>query len=133
MVAITTMPGAPSVIEGIIDVRGELVPVFDLRGRFGLEPRSLWPTQHLVIANALGRVVAFRVDRVDWMADVDDASIDDPSRVVPGTKHIAGVAKLDDGLVLIHDLDEFLSQSEAAQLDAAMQAMAASAGAEDTE
>jgi purine-binding chemotaxis protein CheW len=120
VVAITPVPGAPDAVEGIIDVRGEIVAVFDLRARFGLEARPIWPTQHLVIAVAAGRTVAFRVDRVDWMVVVDDASIQDPGQVVVGARHIAGVGKLEDGLVLIHDLDGFLTQAEGEALDQAL-------------
>ncbi len=119
-VAIAPLPGAPSVIEGVIDVRGEVVPVFDLRARFALPPRSVWPTQHLIIAWARDRRVAFRVDRADWMVDVDDASLVEPATIVPGVQHIAGVATLDDGLVLIHDLDTFLAAAESEALERAL-------------
>ncbi len=121
-VAITPVPGAPAVVEGVIDVRGEVVPVFDLRARFGLPARALHPAQHFIIARAGERTVALRVDRADWMRDVDDASITPAGRNVPAGPHIIGVARLDDGLVLLHDLDAFLSDAESHALDAALDA-----------
>jgi purine-binding chemotaxis protein CheW len=119
-VAISPLPGAPSVIEGIIDVRGEVVPVFDLRARFGLLPRPVWPTQHLIIARVGDRLVAVRVDRAEWMVEVEDGAVVDATRVASSAKHIAGVATLEDGLVLIHDLDTFLNAFESQALEEAM-------------
>jgi purine-binding chemotaxis protein CheW len=121
-VAITPVPGMPSVVEGIIDVRGEVVPVFDLRARFGLPARALHPAQHFVIARAGERTVALRVDRAEWMQKLDDASFTAADRNVPAAKHIVGIARLEDGLVLIHDLDAFLTAAESDTLDAALEA-----------
>jgi purine-binding chemotaxis protein CheW len=100
------LPGAPDAVEGLVNVRGTLAPVFDLRKRFGLPPRAIDPSDHLVLATAGGRLVAFRADRV-----VDFA------RFAPETVEAAI-----EGLVLIHDLTAFLSASESDSLDEAMRA-----------
>jgi purine-binding chemotaxis protein CheW len=119
-VRVAPLPGAPEVVEGLVNVRGTLAPVFDLRKRFGLPPRAVDPSDHLVLATAASRLVAFRADRVvDFArfaaADVEAAIVDD-------VEHVAGVAKTPDGLVLIHDLTAFLSVSEADALDEALRA-----------
>jgi purine-binding chemotaxis protein CheW len=119
-VAITPLPSAPAVIEGVINVRGALAPVFDLRARFGLPAKPLEPNDHLIIARARSRLIALRVDRAHWMLDVDDELVEDAARVVPQMQHIDGVAKLADGLVLIHDLDTFLSRAEEVALNRAL-------------
>jgi purine-binding chemotaxis protein CheW len=122
-VAVTPLPGAPPAIAGIISIRGTIVPVFDLRVRFGLPARQLGPSEHFIVAVAQSRTAALRVDSTDWLASVDEASLGDTRTAVADTKHIEGVALLPDGLVLIHDLDTFLSASESAALDAALLAI----------
>jgi purine-binding chemotaxis protein CheW len=119
-VSVTPLPNAPSVIEGIIDVRGRVVPVFDLRKRFGLPSRELDVADQFVIARAATRLAALHVDRALDLADVDDAAVTSLAAEVPSAQHITGVATMPDGLALIHDVDAFLSAAESASLDAAM-------------
>lgn len=121
-VAITPLAGAPGVIEGVIDVHGTPTPVLDLRARFDMRPKPLAVTDHLVLATAGEREVALRVDRaVDVISLADDevsaARPDDPAM-----RHLAGVAHLPDGLVLVSDLDAFLTQGEAQALSRALAA-----------
>lgn len=119
-VSIVPLPKAPAIIEGVIDVRGTLVPVLDLRARFRLPARPVEPGDHLVLAEAGPRVVALRADRALGLARLQPGGVQDLVTVVPGAEYVAGVARLDDGLVLIHDLAKFLSQAEGAALDAAL-------------
>ena len=119
-VAVARLPGAPRAVDGVIDVRGELVPVLDLRGRLGLPARAVHPDEHLVIADAGGRTVAIRVDSAVELATVDDASLADPRAAVPSAEHVSAVARLPEGMVLIHDLRAFLDDAEAGALDAAL-------------
>jgi purine-binding chemotaxis protein CheW len=119
-VTISPLPRAPSVIEGVIDVRGTMVPVFDVRGRFGLAPRAAGPDDHLIVARAGERPVAVRVDRALDLVRVAPDQIQAAEQLSSNLGHVAGVARLADGLVVIHDLAAFLSQAEADQLSAAM-------------
>ena len=119
-VAITALPAAPPIVEGIINVRGTLVPVLDVRQRFGLPRVALAPDQHFIIAMADERVVALRVDRALDLVAADKDAIESASRVAPGAGYVAGIAKLADGLLVIHDLASFLSLEEAGQVDAAV-------------
>jgi len=123
-VAIAPLPKAPPIVEGVINVRGTVVPILDIRQRFGLSPTPVAPEQHLLIAQSGGRVVALRVDRAVDLVSVDEAAIESAARVVPGAEYVAGIAKLPDGLIVIHDLERFLSLEEAGQLDAAGEAAA---------
>jgi purine-binding chemotaxis protein CheW len=118
-VAITPLPRAPAIVEGVINVRGQLVPALDLRQRFELPPNPINLQQHVIIANADSRLVALRVDRVLDFATVHDEDIEAATRVVPGAEYAEGIAKLSDGLLVIHDLARFLSLEEGGQLDAA--------------
>lgn len=130
-VAITPLPGAPPVVEGAIDVRGRVVPVLDLRARFGLPPHALDPDQQLILARAGRRLVAVRADRVARLDSVPATAIEVATQVTPTLRHLAGVARLTDGLVLIHDLETFLSQAEAESLEDALAVAERSAGGAD--
>jgi purine-binding chemotaxis protein CheW len=108
----------------VIDLRGQLVPVFDLRHRFGLPMRAVEPDDHLIIARTATRVAALQVDRVLHLADVDPTAIADPRDHLAGDPRVAGVAMLADGLALITDVDTFLSRAEVESLEAALNEMA---------
>jgi purine-binding chemotaxis protein CheW len=120
--AITPLPRAPAVIEGIINIRGRIVPVFNLRRRFGLAENPPHPGEHLLFATAGSRPVAMRVDRVLGAAVVDPQDVEAPYCPHAGASPFTGVAKCADGLVLIHDLGAFLDEAEAADLDKALAA-----------
>ena len=61
--ALLPLPRAPAVVEGILNLRGRVVPVYDIRSRFGLPPKAVELTDHLIVAQAGERLVAVRVDR----------------------------------------------------------------------
>ncbi len=126
-VAIAALPKALPIVEGIINFRGTLVPVLDIRQRFGLPPAPISSEQHFIIAKADSRLVALRADRALDMVAVDEDAIESASRVVPGTEYVAGIARLTDGLLVIHDLERFLSFEEAGQVDAAVAGVLAAA------
>jgi len=120
-VSILPLPGAPSAVRGIVDVRGALAPVLDCRRIFGLPRRPVLPTDHFVVARAGARLVVLVVDRVIDLVPVDEDAIEEAT-VTPAAAHVAGVARLPTGLVLIQDLGAFLSQAEQRALDDAMDA-----------
>ncbi|HEX6307201.1 MAG TPA: chemotaxis protein CheW [Longimicrobiales bacterium] len=124
-VLITPLPDAPPVIEGVVEVRGELVPVYDLRLRFGHEARPLDPEERLVIAWTGSRLAAFRCDTTGWVESISRDRVGSPAALRAAGRHIAGVARLSDGLVLIQDLERFLDEAEATRLGSALSARAA--------
>lgn len=129
-VAITPLAGAPGVVEGVIDVHGTVTPVLDVRARFRLPRRDVVPADQMILARAGGRQVALRVDQVLDVATVPDDQLAVAGPDDPSTRHLAGVARLPDGLVLVHDLDAFLTQGEREAL-AAAEGAAAGAAASD--
>jgi purine-binding chemotaxis protein CheW len=126
-VAIASLPRAPDVVEGVINYRGRVVPVLDIRSRFGLPACPLHPDQHFIVADTGPRLVALRVDRAFDLLDVPLDAIESAAQVAPGTRHAEGIARLPEGLVVIHDLEGFLSLDEGARLDAAVRALGGSA------
>jgi purine-binding chemotaxis protein CheW len=121
-VRIVPLPGAPAIVEGVIDVRGRVVPVLDIRQRFERPAKALAHTDHLVLASVGSRLVAIRVDRALDVVRVEGDTVEDTAALPPCAAHLSGVARLPDGLVLIHDLRTFLQDAETASLDDAVAA-----------
>jgi purine-binding chemotaxis protein CheW len=124
VVTIFPLPKAPAIVEGLVNVRGTIVPVLDIRTRFRLPARSVVPSDHLVLAQALTRVVAIRVDRAIELLSLNEGHFQAARSVVPDSQYAAGVAKLPDGLVVIHDLATFLNDAEGLVLDDALRSSA---------
>lgn len=122
MVAVAPLPQAPDVVEGVIDRRGTIVPVLDVRARFGLPARKPSPDQQLVVGQAGDRTVAVRVDATLGVRAMSADEVDTVATDLPGVRHVVGVTRDDDGIVLVHDLPAFLSWDESARLDEALRA-----------
>lgn len=121
-VAVTPLPGVPPVVEGVIDVRGEVLPVLGLRRRFGLPLRAPALGDRFVLARAGGRRVALRVDEVEEVREIDESELEPAEGVWTAGGRIAGVVRLESGMVLFAEMDSFLTQVEAEALDVAMAA-----------
>lgn len=120
--AFARLPKAPQVIEGVLNFRGAAVPVLDIRARFGLPPRAVRTSDHLVVARAGRRMAAIRVDRVSDLIEAAAKDIEDVGAVTPHSGYVSGVLKLPGDIILIHDLSTFLSEAEAADLDRSLEA-----------
>lgn len=119
-VALTPLPGAPEIVLGVLNLQGRLVPVVDLRRRFGLPARVLAPSDHLLIARTRQRPVALVADAVSGVSACAAPDWVDAGEVLPGLALIDGLVRRKDGLLLVHDLERFLSLDEAARLDAVL-------------
>jgi purine-binding chemotaxis protein CheW len=113
IVEITPLANAPSVVAGVIDVRGVIIPVIDMRCRFGLPRRPAQISDQLLIANSSARKLALCVDAVGEVVEYRTEDFTAAAAVVPGMESLQGIAKLADGLVFIHDLERLLSLEEA--------------------
>jgi purine-binding chemotaxis protein CheW len=120
-VEITPLPHGPDVILGIINVRGQVVPVADIRKRFGLPPRDVAPSDHIVIARTSRRPLALVADVVHGVIECDTDEVIVPAGLVPGLEYVRGIARTQDGFVLIHDLDKFLALDEERSLHRALE------------
>jgi purine-binding chemotaxis protein CheW len=117
---ITLMPKAPEIVVGVVNWHGRVVPVVNMRARFGLTAREIDLADRFIFARTRKRVVALIADSVDGVIFHSREEIISPEHIVPGIEYIDGVAKLEDGLLLIHDLDKFLSLEEENGLDRAL-------------
>lgn len=119
-VEVTPLPNAPAIVVGVIDVEGSVLPVLNIRRRFRLPEREISPADQLLIARTARRIVVLAVDEAQGVVEHPATEVVESAQIVPGLEQLQGVAKLDDGLVLIYDLDKFLSLDEARTLDEAM-------------
>lgn len=120
MVAVTPLPRAPEVVLGMIDLHGEPIPVVDVRHRLGLSPRDYGVAAHLIIASTPRRRLSIPVDEVLGVEEIHPDSVASASAAVPGLGPVAGIASRPDGLVLIHDLEAFLSLDDERALEQAL-------------
>ncbi|MCJ7626351.1 MAG: chemotaxis protein CheW, partial [Anaerolineaceae bacterium] len=117
-VEITRLPKAPEFILGVIDVQGQIIPVIDVCQRLQLPARELDVDDQFIIAHTSRRRVALVVDSVVDVGQIEDRELVNAEQVLPseeyvhGREYIHGIAKLENGLVLICDLDQFLSIEE---------------------
>jgi len=117
---VTPLPGAPAIVLGAIDVQGSVLPVLSIRRRFGLAQPEIAPGDQFALARSAGRPVALVIDEAQGVIEHPAAEVINSAQIVPGMGQVQGVVKLVDGLVLIHDLENFLSLEEASALDEAM-------------
>ena len=118
--AVTPLPGAPPPVIGILDVAGRVLPVLSIRRRLGLEPGAIEPHMHFLIARMANRDVVLPVEEITGVVRVErGAQADDV--VANGFGLVEGVVRLDDGLVLIDDLEKFFSPDEWRQVERALE------------
>ncbi|RZA17687.1 MAG: chemotaxis protein CheW [Lysobacteraceae bacterium] len=128
-VEVTPLPGAPAVVLGVFDLQGVMVPVYDASLRFGAAstPASVSSPvraseQFLVLRTGRG-LAALRVQQTLGVQPLDDLQALPAETQDAGPHWFDGVTRLADGLVLIHDIDHFLSSAEARQLGEALESM----------
>lgn len=114
MQEITRLPQAPHFVEGITNLRGAVVPVIDLRKRFGLLPQEASSETRIVISSMNGTKVGLIVDAVTQVIRVAEEKIEPPPQmsVTINSAFIKNIAKVDDVLVILLDLFKVLSTEE---------------------
>lgn len=120
MVAVSPLPETPAVVAGVINYRGSVVPVFDLRPRFGFPPREFGLSDHLLLGRTSRRMLALPVDEVLGVNEVPVEDTLAPSTLLPGVGYVTGIVALADGLLFIHDLEALLSMDEERRLTEAI-------------
>ncbi len=118
-VHVTPLPLAPGIVLGAINVAGCVLPVLDIRRRFRLPERNINPSDHFLIARTAQRRVVLVIDAAQGVLEYPSTAVIDVESIAPVLAHIRGVITLEDGLVLIHDLEQFLSLDESHALDEA--------------
>ncbi|SFE16846.1 purine-binding chemotaxis protein CheW [Paenibacillus algorifonticola] len=119
MSPITRVPKTAAFIKGVMNLRGVVVPVVDLRGRFGLPEQEPTDNSRIIVVAVDDLEVGFIVDSANDVIDIDTDNIDTPPEIVGGVKakYLHGIAKLGDSRLLIMlNLVEVLNKNEIEQL-----------------
>ncbi|MEE8372747.1 MAG: chemotaxis protein CheW [Dehalococcoidia bacterium] len=114
MQTITKVPRTPEFVEGVINLRGEVIPVVDRRTRFGLTVTEETNDVRIVVVYIGGQQVGLVVDAVTEVLRISADSIEPPSSVITSadSAYLLGIAKLEDRLITILDLEQALSEAE---------------------
>ncbi len=118
MQSITQVPGAPSFVEGVINLRGKIIPVVDLHRRFGLPPADSTKASRIVVVETDGHTIGMVVDAVSEVLRIPGDCIEPPSPIVAGvdSEYLRGIAKLEGRLVILLQLDKVLTSEQKAAL-----------------
>ena len=118
MVTITHVPRAPQFMEGVINLRGQLIPIIDLRTRFGMERSERTKNTRIVVTEIGNKRIGMVVDSVSEVLRIPVEQIEDAPDLVAGvdTEYIRGVGKMGDRLIIMLDLGRVISGSEKVEL-----------------
>ena len=118
MVTITRVPQAPPFMEGVINLRGRLIPIIDLRTRFGMQSSERTKNTRIVVTEIGSKRLGMIVDSVSEVLRIPVEQIEDAPDLVAGvdTEYIRGVGKLDDRLIILLDLGRVISADEKTEL-----------------
>ncbi|HUW93948.1 MAG TPA: chemotaxis protein CheW [Bacteroidales bacterium] len=119
-VEVRRLPKAPEIISGIINVQGLIIPVANIRKRFGLEAKEIDPDDRIIIVDTGKRQVAILADTVTGIRDLAPGQQEPVGKFLPFAEHLKGIAKVDNELILIYDLEQFLSLDEEKELGQAL-------------
>lgn len=119
-VAVTPLPRAPEIIHGVVDVEGVVIPVVNLRKRLGLPEKPITPEDRFIMARTQRRPVILVLDTVQAILEVPTEQIMTADQILPHARHLDGVVKFPDGMIFIHDLEQFLSLDEEHALSQAL-------------
>ncbi len=119
MIEITKIPNTPDFVEGVINLRGKVIPVVDLRKRFHLPVKEENPQERIIVAKVNNKPVGMIVDEVSEVLRFSKETVESAPALLSkdiDSQAIAGVAKTNDRLLILLDLDNFLTVSEQKQL-----------------
>jgi purine-binding chemotaxis protein CheW len=120
MMSITRVPQSPPFVEGVINLRGKIIPVVDLRKRFGMEPFSQGTNDaRIIVVEVEGRVIGFTVDRVNEVLRIESGIVEPPPATACGvdSAYVQGVGKLEDRLLILLDLARLFGPAGLAATD----------------
>ena len=118
LLEITPIPNAPDFVDGIITLRGEIIPIVDLNKRFNFAPREYTEEDELYRAIVIIRVqdmtIGILIDQVNRVIPIDSSQIQAPPQMIAGigAEYISGVVKQKDNLFVILDIQKLFSKKE---------------------
>jgi len=111
--ALTRVPNSADFVDGVINLRGKVIPVIGLRKRFGLEDLPHDKQTRIIVVEIKGNVLGFIVDSVSEVLRIPKDTVEQPPRLGKVEReYVSGVGKLDNRLLILLDVDRLMSDSE---------------------
>lgn len=120
LVAPTRLPQVPDFVEGIINLRGSIIPIVDLKKRFGMAAGGKQADEaRVIVVQVEGQTVGIVVDEVAEVLRIATGSIEPPPTIIGGitAEYLTGVGKVDNRLLVLLDMDRILSEVEKKKLE----------------
>ena len=114
---VTPLPEAPHVVIGAINWRGQILPVLSMRRRLHVPERSVMASDRIIFVQSSRRRIALVVDEVLGVRPVERSDFTSADALSEGLGCVAGASRTEDGIVLIHDLELFLSEADEKALE----------------
>lgn len=121
MMMITKVPNSPDYIEGVINLRGRVIPVIDLRTKLGMQKKDSDKNTRIIVTETNNKIVGFIVDSVKEVIRIPEEITEEPPKLTTGinSDYIKAVGKLEDRLLILIDLNKILSATELKELNKA--------------
>jgi purine-binding chemotaxis protein CheW len=119
-VALTLLPNAPDVVLGLVNIRGDVLPAASVRHRSGFTDRPLRASDCFIVVHTPRRALVLIADAIVGLLPFRSEDFSPAEDILPGVPHVAGVLSDANGMILIHDLERFLSLEEEEHLKGAL-------------
>lgn len=118
MVEITRVPNAPEYVEGVINLRGKVIPIIDLRRRLSMKQKSYDKDTRIIVVELESKVIGFVVDSVNEVLRINRSITEPPPQMISGinSEFITAIGKLEDRLLILLDLEKILTHKEKSEL-----------------
>ncbi|MGE5364567.1 MAG: chemotaxis protein CheW [Bacteroidota bacterium] len=119
MIQITKVPNSPEFVEGVINLRGRVIPIISLRTKLGLSRIEQDKNTRTIVVDLHGKTIGFIVDEVNEVLRIPAGITETPPSMVSGINadYITSIAKLEDRLLILLDLEKVLTDAEKASLE----------------
>ena len=123
MSQVTKVPNSPEFVNGVINLRGRVIPVIDLRLKFGMPKKEPDKNTRIIVIEVSGKTVGFIVDSVNEVLRISKDVTEPPPELAMGvnSEYIKAVGKLEDRLLILIDLEKILSKEEDVQLETVLE------------
>jgi purine-binding chemotaxis protein CheW len=114
IVEITKVPKAPDFVEGVINLRGRVIPIVDIRKKFHLNIKEATKETRIIVVNIMSKTIGLIVDSVSEVLRINSSTIQPPPPLIAGldSDYIKGVGKLDERLIILLDIDKIFTTGE---------------------
>ncbi len=120
---ITSLPDVPEFVKGVINLRGKVIPVVDVRLRFGMEAREYDERTCIVVVNISGTSVGLVVDTVSEVMNIPENQIEEPPKVSKkpdGNRFVHGLGKVNEEVKILLDIQKLLYEDEMEMINASV-------------